>query len=264
MTFQPVVPLTGYPGWKLLQRTLPTQLEAFSESASVKRDTDAFKEKIGFINSAEELMEDRQLLRVALGAFGLDDDINNTYFINKVLTEGTEDDDALANKMSDKRYEALAETFGFGNAFGSRTWQPGFADKIINKYENKQFQQAVGDVNGDMRLALNLAEELSEIAAGAGSEDTKWFKVMGSNPVRKVFETALGFPSSFGAIDVDLQLEQFKQRSKAMFGTSDLQEISGEENQEKLIRLFLVRSEAASFSPALSSAQTALTLLSAL
>ena len=40
---------------------------------------------------------------MALGAFGLQDDINNRYFIRKILEEGTTNEDALANRFSDTR-----------------------------------------------------------------------------------------------------------------------------------------------------------------
>ena len=62
--FQPVIPLGGFAGWRFLERTLDTQMSAFTESPAVKRGSDYFKEKIGQISSAKELVEDRQLLEV--------------------------------------------------------------------------------------------------------------------------------------------------------------------------------------------------------
>ena len=50
---------------------------------------------------------------VALGAFGLQDDLPNRFFIQKVLEGGTLSTDSLANKLSDPRYAALAKAFGF-------------------------------------------------------------------------------------------------------------------------------------------------------
>jgi hypothetical protein len=68
---------------------------------------------------------DRRLLEVALGAFGLDDDIRNRFFIRKVLEEGTTSPSRrFANRLSDKRYLALAETFGFGDRPGGNVGAP--------------------------------------------------------------------------------------------------------------------------------------------
>lgn len=260
MTFQPVVPLSGYSGWLFLERTVDTQRAAFNDSATVVRTTDNFRENIGNITTAEDLVADRALLSVALGAFGLDDDINNKFFIQKVLEGGTDDPDSLANKLSDSRYADLSDAFGFGVPEFPRTTLSFFADEIIDRYEARQFERAVGEQNNDMRLALNLAPAMDDVIAGNATNDGRWFGMMGNAPLRGMFDTALGFSSSFAAIDLDQQLEQFQARAEATFGTSDMEELSSEENQEKMIRLYMLRSEANS-AASTSSASIALNLL---
>ena len=251
MNFKPVIPLSGYTGWRFLQRTLDTQQAAFANSASVARATDQFREKIGEVLSAADLMADRDMLQVALGAFGLDDDIGNKYFIQKVLEEGTLDEDALANKLADSRYADLSEAFGFGDFDTPRTVLSTFADEIIDRYEARQFERAVGDQDNAMRLA--------DITA-SGSNNAQWFSMMGNPAMRTVFEGALGFPSSFGAIDLDQQLTDFKARAQATFGTDQMSEIASDESQEKLIRLYMLRSETSS-TGGFSSGSVALSLL---
>lgn len=260
MTFQPVVPISGYAGWLFLDRTVDQQRAAFNESAEVVRVTDTFREQIGDIRTAEDLVNNRDLLSVALGAFGLDDDINNTFFIRKVLEDGTVDPDALANRLSDSRYADFSETFGFGNFGIARTGLSFFADDIIDRYEAEQFGRAVGEQDNDMRLALNLGPAIDGVVAGTGSNNGQWFAMMGNAPLRSMFQTALGFPSSFATIDLDQQLEQFQDRAQSTFGTDQMDQLASPENQEKMIRLFLLRSEANAASRT-SSASVALSLL---
>lgn len=261
MTFQPVVPLSGYAGWLFLERTADTQRATFNESPTIVRATDKFRDEIGNIRTAEDLVKNRELLSVALGAFGLDDDINNTFFIRKVLEDGTTDQDALANRLSDSRYADLSDAFGFNSLGGSaRTGLSFFADEIIDRYEAKQFEKAVGEQNNDMRLALNLGPGLKDVIDGNSSNNGQWFSMMGNAPLRSMIQTALGFPSSFGTIDIDQQLEQFKSRSQSTFGTDQLADLATPENQEKMIRLYLLRSESNAFAGT-SPASVALTLL---
>lgn len=261
MTFQPIVPLSGYAGWLFLDRTAESQRATFNESTTLVRATDNFREKIGQITTAEELVNDRELLSVALGAFGLDDDINNSFFIRKVLNDGTTDPDALANKLSDNRYAAFSEAFGFGELGGvPRTGLSFFADDIIDRYEAKQFEVAVGEQNNDLRLALNFGPALDELVNAGGSNDAQWFGMMGNSALRNVFETALGFPNSFASIDIDQQLDQFKDRARATFGTDQISELTSPDNQEKMIRLYMLRSEVNN-STATSGRSIALTLL---
>jgi len=78
---QPLIPLGGYAGWRFLSASLDTQLSRFAESPVAARDMDYFRQEIGKITSAEDLVSDFRLLRVALGAFGLQDDLPNRAFI---------------------------------------------------------------------------------------------------------------------------------------------------------------------------------------
>ena len=261
MSFQPVVPLSGYTGWLFMSRTADSQKAAFNDSAPVQRVTDNFREKIGEIKTADQLVNDRALLSVALGAFGLDEDIDNRFFIRKILEDGTTEQDALANRLADPRYAALSDAFGFGSTTGVvRTGFSFFADEIIDRYEAKQFERAVGEQDNDMRLALNLGPALNDILDGGGSNNGQWFSMMGNGPLRTIFETALGLPSSIAQIDLDQQLTSFKEKSEAVFGTDKLSDFNDPVKRQELLRMFLIRSEANSAS-SLSGNNIALTLM---
>jgi hypothetical protein len=198
---------------------------------------------------------------VALGAFGLDDDIDNRFFIRKILEDGTTASDALSNKLSDKRYKKLAAAFGFGDQPVPATQLSGFGDRITEAYKTRQFEIAVGEQDENMRLALGVRRELSEIAEKPVSDDTKWLTVMGNPPLRKVFETALNLPDSFGTLDLDLQLGAFKEKTENAFGSDLIDQFLTEEKQDDLVRLFLLRSDAQNYDAGLSSRKTALVLL---
>lgn len=260
MSFQPVVPLTGYVGWRFLERTLENQQTAYAESQPVRRATDYFAEKIGSVTSAADLVNDRQLLSVALGAFGLDDDINNRFFIRTILEQGTVDDDALANRLSDSRYAEFSRAFGFGDLPFPKTQLPNFASEIVSKFESQQFAKSVGDQNNDLRLAMNVNDGLKSVLAENSTNTGRWFSTMGNPPLRQVFEKALGLPSSIISVDLDQQREIFQERAQAVLGSDQLGDLAAPDMQEKLIRLFLVRSEADAFAAA-SPGANALALL---
>lgn len=260
MSFQPVVPFSGYTGWRFLERTMERQQAAFDQSATVQKDLDYFAEKIGEIDSAEALVKDYRLLKVALTAFGLQDDIGNKYFIRKVLEESTTASDSLANKLADKSYLNLAKAFGFGDLGGPRTSLSDFAEEIADQYRTRSFELAVGEQDDSMRLALNLERELGSLAAQDSSDESQWFSVMGSEPLRAVFDTAFGLPDSFAMLDLDRQLEVYRERSESLFGDSTLAQFADPEKREELIKVFLVRNEV-SAGAGMTAAQTALTLL---
>lgn len=243
MTFQPVAPFGGIAGWTFMERTRARQEAAFQKSPGLARDTGAFEDRIGKIRTAADLVNDRALLRVALGAFGLDGDLGNRFFIRKVLEEGTASRTALANRLADKRYLALAEAFGFGDRPGGNVSRPGFAADITARYRDRQFEIAVGQTNPDLRLALGLGREMSDIVARPLSNDGRWFAMMASPPMRTVFERALGLPREIGGLDIDRQLSVFKQRAAARLGTSDFANFATPEGEGRLRRAFLAAAD---------------------
>jgi hypothetical protein len=259
--FTPVVPSGGLVGWRFLQRTYDTQFEAFSQSSQLARATDYFAEKIKEVASAEELVADRRLLEVALGAFGLQDDINNRFFIQKILDEGTTNDDSLANRFSDKRYQELSAAFGLGPGEQSNLTSEGFAEGIIERFRANSFEVATGTQDQSMRIALFAQRELPDLAQDDMSNDAKWFTIMGQPPLRIAFEKALNLPSSFGQVDVDQQLTVFKERARAVFGSDEVSQFSTPEAIDDLVTKYIVRAQLDTFNASTSSASIALTLL---
>jgi len=261
MTFRPVIPTDGIVGWRFLQRTYDAQLESFSSSAVNERERTYFQDNIGKVQTAEDLVSDRRLLQVALGAFGLENDIDNRYFIQKILSDGTSADDALSNRLADKRYREFSEAFGFGPGEVRKTGLTTDMEAIAQDNMVSRFEIAVGEADETMRISLYTRHTLADLAAQDSSADTKWFDLMGQPPLRSMMETALGLPSSFAQLDIDRQLEVFKDRLTNLTGSDDLAQFTEEDAVAKLTDQYLARSQIAQLQSTISPAQTALILL---
>jgi len=247
-------------GWAFLKRTQTAQQAAFNAAPEIQRDTDYFARQIGKVTTPAELVGDYRLLKVALGAFGLDDDLPNKAFVQKVLEEGTLAPDSFANRMVDKRYAALSEAFGF-DLGTPNTQLSDFAGRLLDTYRDRQFEIAVGNSDSALRLAMTLERDLPDIIARDNTSDGKWFAVMGNEPLRQVFETALGLPATTAALDLDRQLEMFRDRARSVFGTGEVEVFSDPDAAKRLNQLFLARSQVAAGSEGMSPAGIALTLL---
>jgi len=260
VTYTPVLPLSGYAGWALLNRTKSVQTAAFNKSPDIVRDTDYFKANISKVKTADDLVNDRRLLRVALGAFGLDDDINNKAFIKKVLSDGSLTTTALANRMTDKRYLALTQAFGFDLAV-PMTQISTFGSDVVKKFLGKQFEVVVGSQDQNLRLALNAQSEVASLATSTASDSTKWFKVIGNTALATVFQKALSIPTSVGSLDLDQQLSIYQSKAKAVFGDSGFAQFTDTAKMDLLVKRFLTRSPADELLKTTSSTSIALTLL---
>lgn len=260
--FRPVLPFAGLPGWNMLNRTMDTQRAAFDAAPQTRRDTDYFEARIATVQTADELVADRRLLRVALGAFGLQDDIDSRYLIRKVLDGGAENPEALANQLSDDRYRQFSAAFGFGDITGPRSADPGFGAEITTLFRERSFEVAVGEQDESLRLAMNAAREMADIGTDDATNDTRWFRILGTPPLRSVLETALGLPDGIVQMDLDRQLDLFKQAARDKLGIDSLDAFAEAETREKLVETYLLRDQIKA-GASMSSHSIALTLLQA-
>ena len=261
MSFQPALPLTGYAGWGFLKRTMVRQ-QAIQQAAPLQqRDEAYFRDKIGKVATAEQLVSDKRLLRISLTAFGLEGDVNNKAFIQKILEGGTLKEGSLANRLADKQYQKLSAAFGFGDFSVPRTRISTFPDEILAQFRTRSFETAVGAQNNTFRLALNAEREIPIVAARNSSETAKWFAVLGNPPMREVLQTALGLPKSFASIDLDQQVSVLRTKTAAAFGSDSVTQFADPKKMEALVRRFVLRSELQEQGTGNSSAAIALQLL---
>lgn len=258
MSFQPIIPISGPGGWAFLKRTEAAQSATFARQPAVQRDEAYFRERIGSVRTAEALVNDRRLLRITLEAFGLETDINARAFIRRVLEDGTLRPDALANRLTDKRYLELSSAFGFGDFSVPRTVLSDFPNELMTRWKQQRFETAVGGVDGNLRLAMNARRELAELAVGTESENTKWLRILGNAPLSTVMRSALNLPRSAAALDLDQQLAALRSRAATVFGTDTVSQFRDGELVERLIQRFLVT---ASLGEGSATANSALTLL---
>ncbi|GAB4530886.1 MAG: DUF1217 domain-containing protein [Amphiplicatus sp.] len=262
MTFVPVVGIGGYAGFRVLEKTAARQQAALERTPQIQRNIEYFRENVGKALTAEALVQDRRLLTVALGAFGLGEEIDKRAFVRKILESSTEDSRSLVNRLADNRYRALAKAFAYGDGVGAVQVQlPTFVEDIIARYKTQEFERAVGDVDPDFRLALNFKREIAEIAAGANVERAGWLQALGRAPVRRFLETALAMPKGVVRIDIDKQVEIFEDRARQLFGEKSVAALARPENLEKIIQRFFLFRQIEQGPSLTTSAGVALTLL---
>lgn len=256
MSYQVQVPLSGIAGWRYLERTQAAQQSAFENDAAMQREIAYFRENIGSIETAADLVADRRLLEFALTAYGLEDDTYKKALVRTVLEGGTDDENSLANRITVSGYEEMAKDFGFGNATGVQTATEGFADKIIDNFKERKFETAVSRKNENLALVMTFerkADMLSGLEIGSETDDevegegeTKgksWYTVLGDKDLRTFFEGAFGLPSAFVNLDIDQQARMMERKAKQLLGDSDLGMFQDADMREKVITQFLARKQ---------------------
>ncbi len=263
MSFFPAIPLGGFLGWRIFNQTEVRQKEIFTNDALTLRNVDYFKENISGAATAADLVNDRRLLTVALGAFGLSEEIDKKALIRRILEEGTEDSNAFANRINDQRWRDFSEQFGYGNFAGPRILLSSFREEIATQYIERSFEERVGEVDTDIRLAMNFRREIARIAENSSPISVKWLQIMGQRPVRTVMEAALGLPATIGSVDLDQQRDIFMRKAEAIFGSNSPSQFSDPEAVEDALQRFFLRKEIESGPSASTPGMAALSVLSA-
>lgn len=179
MSFTPYVLGTGISGWTFLQRTREQQQEVYEKSPVLNREVQDFTQRITKVQSADDLLDDYNLLKVTLGAFGLDEDIGNRAYIKKVLESDTNDPQSFVNRLNDTRYQALATTFGFGSSNGPQ---------LPSAHGDSEFAGIA--TPDDLLSNRTLLRRALENVGLEGMENNQFF-------LQKVLESNLSDPESF-------------------------------------------------------------------
>ena len=262
MFFQPAIGIGGLSGWRILEATSARQRETFERSPQLTRNIEYFRENVSSAQTAEDLVKDRRLLTVALGAFGLTEEINKRAFIQKMLEGGVEDSRSLANRFPDNRYRSMVEAFGYGDITnGSSVLLESFREDIIARYKSLEFERAVGEVDNDMRLAMNFKRQIGDIANSDVEERTAWFQIMGQLPLRELVATALNIPTEVSQLDLDRQQEIFADKAKKLLGDSSMEIFKDPDTVNEMIRRFFLSRQVQNGPSATTPGASALSML---
>ncbi|MDB2438712.1 DUF1217 domain-containing protein [Hellea sp.] len=194
------------------------------------------------METLDDLMSDRRLLTVALGAFSLGEEIDKGAFVRKILEEGTEDNSSFAVRLNNSDYLDLANTFVVGDN-GELNITADTAADIVLKYQTESFEEELGDVDNSMRLALNFKRVIADFASQGLSENAGWFKAMASTPIRTVLESAFNLPDGFSQLDLDFQKEILADKAKEFYGGTTVDVFNDPDVIENTIRRYLLQEQ---------------------
>lgn len=242
MPIAPALPFSGLAGLNFIDRTYDRQFATFNKSPDIEREVNYFLEKAADITNVDQLMGDRRVLQVVLGAFGLDEDIDKGAFVRKVIEEGTFSNEAFSNRLVEPAYREMASFLGFGDVGGTLVFETTRLN-IADRFRERQFELAIGQVDLDLRLAMNFRREAERIVNSTASDENTWLRLVGSTRLRSVVEGALGLPSSFGQVDLDQQVAEIIDRADKRLDISSPKDLLNSEVMDDFIKQFMLNQQ---------------------
>lgn len=251
--------MSGIGGWKFLQATYDRQLQSFSNSVQTRNDRNYMIEKFSQPLAVEDFLKDPRLMRVTMAAFDLAGEEWKKGFVDKVLKEVSDPESTFLPRLNNSKYTAFAKALAPEN--GQITISQDDLAVIAVRFETNSFEQAVGNVDDTMRLALNFQTEVGTLVGEGSSDEAIAYRIMGDVPVFTLMKTALNLPSDTSKLPVERQAELIQNGLKKALSISKLSDMSSPELVDKLIVRFHAMSSINEMASGSSSASIALTLL---
>jgi hypothetical protein len=210
---------------QMLTSDLSASLARVGKEPPVKRATDMYLAEIEKVKSIDDFMSNDKVYNYAMKALGLEDMAYAKAFIKRVLTEGIDDSESMANRLTDTRFRDLAETFNFARYGSTTTVFTRTKDGIVDRYLNQTLEAEAGEANQGLRLALYFNRKASTV--------TNAYSLMGDQALLKVTQVALGLSSSTSALDIERQKEIIDKKL-------DVADLKDPEKLEKFLTRFAV------------------------
>jgi len=208
---------------RLLTSDLPASLARVGNQPTVKRATESYLAEIDNVKSIDDFMSNSRVYDYAMKAFGLEDMAYAKAFIRRVLTEGIDASDSMANRLTDPRFRELAETFNFERYGGTATTFTRTRQGVVDRYLNQSLELEAGNANEGLRLALYFNRKASTVTSAYG--------LMGDRALLKVTQVVLGFSQSTSQLDIDRQKEMIDKKL-------DIDDLKDPEKLDKLLTRF--------------------------
>lgn len=209
---------------KLVDRTQDRQLEQVRSAPQHARAIETFRERMGDVETVDDLMNDQELYVFMMRAFDLEDQIFGKGLMRKVLESDADDKTSLVNKLTDPRIKALHEALDFreGGKLNFNTLSSRWREEMVDLYVERQVINGHKETNGPVGEILEFRKKAPEISS--------WFDVFKDKSLYAFMRTALGMPESVVKMDIDKAADLFE-RKFALEGFKDPKELAKLERQ---------------------------------
>ncbi|MDZ4843315.1 MAG: DUF1217 domain-containing protein [Hyphomicrobium aestuarii] len=195
---------TTISSFRQITANLPAALDRTASEPQVRRESANYLATISKVKSIDDLMGNDRAYRFVLKSYGLDEMAYAKAFIRRILTEGIDRRDSLANRLADPRYRDLVTDFNFAR-YGSTTTTFGRTQQgTVDRYVRQTLESDVGRSNNGLQLALYFERKASSV--------TTPYALMADRALLKVTQVALGLAEATGRLDIDRQAELIKNR----------------------------------------------------
>lgn len=190
--------------YRLITTNLQRSLDNVAQQPVASREIEHYEKTISSIKSIDDFMADDRVFRFAMKAFGLEEMSYAKGLVRKILEQGTDDPQALANQLVDTRYRDLANTFNFKRYEAAATSFTDATSGTVDRYIRQTLEEDAGTENQGVRLALYFERKAADINGP--------FDILGDKALLQVVQTATGISPATASNPIDKQAKEIEKR----------------------------------------------------
>jgi Protein of unknown function (DUF1217) len=218
-------PLLAY---QIADNSKASQLKVFESQPTTQREITNFKKDIVNVKSVDDLLNNRNALKVTLSAFQLEGEIDKTAFLKKIMTEDPTNKKSLAYRMVEPRYTKLATALQGLNQDPNFFQNSQNVDAIFNAYKTNEFEKFEG------QNALGVREAMYFKRLAGGIQDIP--QIMADKTLMEVVRVGLGLPQEFQSLS-------FQQQKDRLIAQVDVADFKDPKKIDKMIERYLIFTE---------------------
>jgi hypothetical protein len=163
------------------------------------RDVARFKAAVGEADTVDELLKDRDALKVMLTAFGLEDQINSPGLVRRALKSDLTDPKSVANQLanSDARWRTAAAAFQLHARGLTEIKKAVIQDLTAERYVKEVWYKSLDASTPGLSTVLAFRDR--------AKTGTDALKVLGDPLLRNVITTAYNIPREIARQSLDSQ-----------------------------------------------------------
>lgn len=211
--------------YKLFAADTERALDRIQSKPQVAREVEYYKENITSIKSIDALIDDDRIFATVMEAYGLEEMTYAKGFVRKLLEGGVDDDDSMANRLTDPRYQELAEDFNFVRNGEATTAFSKVTVGVIDKFYQQNLEVEAGDQNAGVRLAMYFQRKAEDISSP--------LNILADSALLQFVQTTFSLPTAMSYQSLDKQSDMISERL-------DMEELQDPERMEELVNQFLL------------------------
>jgi hypothetical protein len=188
--------ISGYALFKSLSADkIALNAARYAKSATVQKDIEYFRERVGTVATTEDFLKDYRLLKFALTAYDMEDQLEYPARIKQILRDDPSNSQALVKRMTNPGYRTINADFAFFSKGTEKLKDQTFIDGLVEKYKNARYEISLGELSSSIPDAMYFQRKIGAVKNG--------YEIIGDPVLFEVALTALNIPRSAAATKVE-------------------------------------------------------------